>query len=877
MRLIIILWLLFYSFKTNAQSYVPIECWEVTQLQINTAPTPFEFTNVGCIDIPNIVGTTVYPGVVSGTKNITLSADNVVHMQPGFSVNGLSGGGGFHAYIKQGDFIPVIYVPTSSPGDVGKWEKIEIGVPIPSTVETQIANFISTGVGINPFNENDISIEANFDFLPFPHIADPAHSRLIYGFYYRDFIRLPLAEPPTWQEVPTDHNFRVRFAPSAIGNWKCTISIKIGGVVTQVANPFYFKCIESSSKGPIVNGSPFATDKRHRYLKYLETDEMFFANGLNLDWSSLDYLRVNDYVSIEQWLQKIDNNSGNYIDLGCLPWTYGVEWEKLNNYYARMSNAWELDRIFDQVEQKDIYINLLTLIHNEFQTFDPDWPGGEPHRLWGNNCYNTINNGGLTSAVNANDFLTDSNSKKFFKQRLRYLLSRYGYSVNFIIVELMSEIDKAIANEDSSPGTRDDIKDWFIEMRNYIRTTLGYNYKFVSGSYTQDHQTEKENQRIFSVADITLLHYYSANKDANFGTFIKGRFAAAAQMLNSGSPKNKPTIFDESGEHWVAGDYCSDILFHTNLWATSFMGCYGTGQHWNWQWLLYQNYETNLKGLSKFLEGENFALEQYKQEKWTDNALAFNKNTKYEAFYLRDDNTFGSDKAIGWVHNTSFWWGNLGPINSCIQSKIDSLPLDDTGLPFSLDDSYDYAGKLTDPPNKGDDEITYYIGWKLDVQGLKPLFKYKIEWFNTITGNSIGITEEDHAGPTGKAKFKIPGSGTDITPNYGDLGFKVIRSGHSLEVVDSTNQSSVSGKVVTSDLEIKVYPNPASKTITVESQSGIQKIEIYSVSGSLIYKTDINATSKTIDVNLETGYYLLVAYMSDVTIKKVIKLSIINK
>lgn len=857
----------------HAQTYLPVDCWVVDQYQVDASPNPHTFTNVGCMESPGAPGTTTE---INGTGEKAFRADEVINLKPGFSVTALTGDGNFHAYIQKADFMPVVYHPLATPGEVGKWERFEIGVPLPETVLDQVNTFLTTETGgLNPFNPEQLRIEANFEFLAYPHIADPAFSQTVDGFYYRDFYRQEDAETKAdwWVEIPTEHAFRVRFSPSHLGTYRCTVRIFVNGVETHTANPFLFKCVPSASKGPLIYGNEFNSDKRHRYLKYYETDEMFFANGTNIYWDSFYQLHPKDHYKYEEWIPKIKNNGGNYAAISTVPATFGVEWEKLNNYYDRMPNAWELDHVIDLAEQNGIYVNLLTMLHNEFQLYDPGWPAGET-REWGNNCYNFINNDLGVNCFAEIDFFSNADAKKYFKYRLRYLLARYGYSVNVPIVELLSEINVAIPAYDEHTGRRSIIKEWFTEMRNYIRTDRSYKYKMVSGSYAQGQQTDQPNQRIFSEADIVLLHFYGTDKPTNF----VDRFTDAKDMLNTGPAKNKPLIFDEAGSNvgeqgMLTVEYATDWALHINQWATSFMGCYGAAQIWNWDICVFpQGYEDNFKGLQVFLQDENFANEEYKQERWKNNLIGFNENTKFEAFYLRDDNLTGSDRAIGWLHNTSYWWGNLYNHNPIIKQCVDN----DTaggywvlGAPKNTDDDYNYKAQRADSVNDGDNDLTTYIGYDLKIDGLRVLTKYKITWYDTRTGLFVfygGNT--DRSNLFGVAKFRIPAI---LTPGYGDLAFKVERlNERSLMIEDDTAQAEEVQDIKEVEDWAIIYPNPARDLLIIQSTETLDRAEIYAIDGSRVQTITINSTSIQSAIALQAGYYTVILYSKNnkVTSKK---------
>ena len=57
---------------------------------------------------------------------------------------------------------------------------------------------------------------------------------------------------------------------------------------------------------------------------------------------------------------------------------------------------------------------------------------------------------------------------------------------------------------------------------------------------------------------------------------------------------------------------------------------------------------------------------------------------------------------------------------------------------------------------------------------------------------------------------------------------------------------------------LKLYPNPATSSITLKSDDGIENIQVYTLSGKVINNIMVNNTVINIQA-LETGMYYVVA------------------
>ena len=60
---------------------------------------------------------------------------------------------------------------------------------------------------------------------------------------------------------------------------------------------------------------------------------------------------------------------------------------------------------------------------------------------------------------------------------------------------------------------------------------------------------------------------------------------------------------------------------------------------------------------------------------------------------------------------------------------------------------------------------------------------------------------------------------------------------------------------------VRLYPNPVTSTVTLTSQSTIEHIELYSLTGQKVISVSPNSTTSTIDISkLQTGFYLVKTY-----------------
>lgn len=132
-------------------------------------------------------------------------------------------------------------------------------------------------------------------------------------------------------------------------------------------------------------------------------------------------------------LQKLHQHEMKFAKLMMTPWGYQIDWSETGwrNYQGRQRQAFMVDSIFRMADSLGIFLQLAFSIHNELNF-------GYPAEDWTSNPYN-ISNGGC--CTNAWEFFSHPGVLSAFRNRLRYLSARWGYSTKLFAWELLSEAD----------------------------------------------------------------------------------------------------------------------------------------------------------------------------------------------------------------------------------------------------------------------------------------------------------------------------------------------------------------------------------------------------------------------------------------------------
>ena len=314
------------------------------------------------------------------------------------------------------------FYPKNTPKTAQQLEKIEFGIKLPKTVTEQIKLFLSgrgtTTIGLNPFDRNDIDIEATF-----------THNGKIVkrneGFYFEEF-RRDLGNN-RWKEDTTSYRFRIRHSPEFIGNYKVDVSINIRGLSTiSVSTEFYVE--------PTDNPGFLEKGTYSKHMRHSKTKESFVGVGQVIPWVVYDDWYHTDeaagpvnFMVMYNSFRKLSRAGGNFTRMVAAPWFMQLEWEALGNYQPKMGQAWEFDRMNERLEELDIYYLFCALLHSPLESRPTEDGTMTPGISWESYCYNQMDRTqgkaaceeGLTCS-NPVDFYANEEALNHQKNYFRY-------------------------------------------------------------------------------------------------------------------------------------------------------------------------------------------------------------------------------------------------------------------------------------------------------------------------------------------------------------------------------------------------------------------------------------------------------------------------
>ncbi len=932
MKLILCTAILFMGMQLFAQISVfgnPYFDQSVTQTEINNAGPVFSQQTV------------LFPStqtfLFNGTSQKEIRATDNIKIQTGFKSGTYTGTGNMKLTVQPSPFDVAVMNYATGVQHVLRYEKLELGVVLPTDIATKVNNFVlpdAGGIKLNPYLDWELRVYAVFTH------PDEAQPIIIDGFYTKEFTSWmvdPIPDLPEtascfdnsydtlggYNEVPTNYPFRIRFAPPRNGVWKAKIVIATAqGTVEVSSSEFEFNVFENGNPGYMkvgtskrflsLNGSTFIPIGCNAMAP--ETNAVFdpeFAEKTHINWTGLPgqsgpcgeayrhvTVKPRVYDKYKDVLIDMADNGANYFRTIMNPYSTDIEWEKLGDYTGRLSNAQEMDEILELAEDRDFYLQWNFQQHSVFQV-DPGstyWGWNASPNLY---CYNVESDGSVLSFITGiNPDNTANEAKKYYKQRLRYILARWGYSTNISVFELTSEINQYGAG--AAYGSSDLYKDnvpafvsWMTEMGEYVKSQYNGKTHLLTTCYAGP-KNDNDNAFSNSCFDIMSSNIYDAGAtDAgrHFNLNVS-EIMAQENCIDDNSlistycydcsalTRNiKPIMFSEmdpSGSHSNAitpttcGVHFEDIK--RSMWQTLFSGLAG-GLSWD-AWYFNGLYPT-------FGEMRNFVANiDFDGEAWHPgasqsftNASPFGwgpiqgymdnmgENKKADIVYLRSiDGNF----AIGVITNKTF---NAVSNSSCFTES----DLAYSQLPENLRSQANVQLETEEIKLKGLNLDTYYVNY-----------------FVPSTNYGTPIHSSDDIGPHVKLEYEISGNAAGYI-----IPFMARRSGQTWITTHGSEEEVLNSNMQELDLLseqnlvqlpeseqntfLRIYPNPANDKLTIEVDELGENlvVQIETLEGRQL--KSIVMTSKIMEFSvssLSSGTYLVRLIQNGVLLKqeKIVKL-----
>lgn len=442
---------------------------------------------------------------------------------------------------------------------------------------------IDSALYTNPFDSADIELVGIFN-------APSGTEKVVPGFWmqpYLDACTAPCAQE-NWQPAG-EAGWQVRFTPDEVGTWSYRLEVRDNGSVVDEQSG-QFEAAPSDHPGFIRLGA------NRRYFRY-DSGASYFPIGHNLNWSWQGGGGVHAYRG---WFESLSRAGGSYARIYVdVPWFIGLEWGEAGSY--RQEDAARLDALLELAAEYGIGVQLVLLWHQGVTTYtgSPVLVPEEPARPdasadWDNHPYNVAQGGALSGP---GVFFFDNNALRLFRQRLRYIVARYGDSPQIFAWEIIDQIDR------TANFTPDVADRWLREMAGYVRQIDPYQHLITAGS--------REFSEVIAanpLLDFTTGQFFqrlpieaTTPQETSLISLIQRsrQLSSAPTLISSYSlnPWFEPTAIDPLGVH-----------FQNGLWTAALSGAAGGAvSAWGETYVVPQNLEQYYAPLAAFAAGVDWA------------------------------------------------------------------------------------------------------------------------------------------------------------------------------------------------------------------------------------------------------------------------------
>jgi hypothetical protein len=400
----------------------------------------------------------------------------------------------------------------------------------------------------NPYAPSEIALDMQ--------ITSPSGKNLILPCFYES-------------GKPGEKSFwKARFTPRETGVYSYQFELKEKGKVVSSQSKAEFRVNASKAKG-FLNPNDLWT---FRY----DNGELFRGIGENIGWESRDSddskffenLHEDKRFNYDYMLKKLAANGGNFFRTWMIYWNLPVDWKtvKNNTRYQNSTSPYNesgmkrMDHLVQLCDSLGIHMMLALDSH-----------AGYMGDGWKMSSYNVVNGGPAKTPV---EFFTLPEAKQQYKNKLRLMVARYGYSPAIGAWEFFNEIDNAMyagKPEDRIPDAV--ITSWHDEMSTYLKSVDPYQHIVTTSISHRDVQGMNDLKNM----DLNQKHIY------------KNTSAIPGTIHDYTQKYNKPYVIGEAGYEWDwsknFNDFAEDMDgdFKRALWLGMFSPTPVLPMSWWWE------------------------------------------------------------------------------------------------------------------------------------------------------------------------------------------------------------------------------------------------------------------------------------------------------
>ncbi len=684
----------------------------------------------------------------------------------------------------------------------------------------------------NPYDANEIALDMV--------ITSPSAKSLVLACFYVS----GTSNASIWD---------ARFAPQEMGTYSYHFRLsKLSATVATSAEKQFQ--VNSSAGNGIIH-------KNSNWTFTYDSGKPFRGIGENLGWEARSY--ENQKYRYDYFLPKLAENGVNFFRTWSCSWNLPFEWKTVKDtkFYTNSGKYFNpgaitrMDQLVDLADSLNMHMMLALVAHGSLITSSE----------WNINNYNVANGG---PAKTPTEFFTLATSKAKFKNLLRYLVARWGYSPAIGVWEFFNEIDNAVYNGGTTlviPEAA--ITQWHTEMSTYLKSIDIYRHP-ISTSVSH-----RDIAGLNSVADM----------DFNQSHIYKNTKAIPSKILTYQTSTKKPYVIGEFGYDWDWNNLNEANAVNFNydlkrgLWYGLFTSTPILPMTWWWEFFDQQemtSYYKSVSGVSaQMLLAGNGSFEPATVTAGTLEKFAIKCGQKYYFYLLNGGSATATATVILKVSaNSEYTIKTLEPTTN--QTTILS---NKTAVSGSLN-----LGSLSLPSKT---EIVYIIapisdqsGVQLPYSGNAIVLPGKLEAENFDRGGE-GVAFHDFEGSNISGKYR-PTEAVDIdTTSDGSYCVSEIIKGEWLRYsvnVETAGTYSLEVRLATSEtgktFRILVDNQDMTGNIEVPNTGGLQNWQILTIPQKV---ASLLKGSKTIEIQTNTSGFNL-DYLNFKILNRAPKVSLIS-
>ncbi|MEW6355840.1 MAG: DUF5060 domain-containing protein [Planctomycetota bacterium] len=435
----------------------------------------------------------------------------------------------------------------------------------------------------NPFDPDQIDLRGHF-------ISPSGKVTTVPGFFYRSYIRTMQAKGEDLWEVLTPFGcseWKIRFTPTETGTYRFFVEVDDGDNLKTGIRSFQ----ATPSKRP---GFVQISKSDRNYFEWTNGD-FFYPIGHNVTATfdernaanlGIDLLYHRGTWAYDRYFKGMAENKETLARVWMSSWNLAIEWspEYASHYQGlgrySMENAWRMDYILEQAEEKGIYVAITFEPHGHWITTIKE------ESDWHYNPYSKEAGGELEHPA---QFFLEPEAKRLYLRKLRYILARWGYSPAVFSWEIFNEIDLGHTYY-AKMATQ--IIQWERSIAQYIKAQDQGRHLITSNRYWWDKAAYLHRQ--------PEIEYTSAH------LFGEDPIGQAKNAYRAMLPYEKIFVISELAENVYGGTReRTGEFMHVALWSSYMLPMATHGWPWWWDFIDEENLYFHFKALANFNEGED--------------------------------------------------------------------------------------------------------------------------------------------------------------------------------------------------------------------------------------------------------------------------------